>query len=273
MNETEKLLFPEGKITNYPLYVYRVFFKILSLVIFGIGNLLLAIVCFPFCKLIFRSKKSFRYHTRYIVYLLFSGFTKVLRFLGVLKITVDKKDVLANAKSAIVVANHSAYLDSFVMIALLKHTSVIPKSELSKKNIMRFVINELYTPNSVPFNEMLNHAKEDFDMGNTLLMFPEGTRSSPYGQRHYKKGAARISLASGVPIIPVYIGGNSKKGLGKGDGIFEYNPTSMYSFDIHVKDFVYPDEFKDLPGPIAAKRLTNKLHEILSDDANAKYRY
>ena len=104
-------------------------------------------------------------------------------------------------------------------------------------------------------------------------MFPEGTRSTPYGQNHYKKGAARISLATGVPIIPVYIGGNSKKGLGKGDKILEYNHSDIYSFDLHIKEPVYPDEFKDLPEPIAAKRLTHKIRDILSDEANAQYRY
>ena len=272
MEETKKLLFPEEKIKNYPLYFYRVFGKIFALVIFGIGTMLLTILFFPVCKLIFPSKRAFRYHTRHLVYVLFCVFIKFLWLLGVIRVRVDKKGYLNNLRSAIIVANHSAYLDSFVMIAQLKHTSVIPKAALSKKNVMQGVINELYMPNSLPFDEILKRAKEDFDDGNTVLLFPEGTRSTPYGQNHYKKGAARISLATGAPIIPVYIGGNSKKGLGKGDKIFEYNHTHRYFFDLYVKEPVYPDEFKDLPPAIAAKRLTHKIRDILSDEANAQYR-
>lgn len=273
MVETKKLLFPEEKIKNYPLYFYRVFGKVFSLVIFGIGTILLSIVFFPIFKLIFHSKRKFRYHTRHVIYVLFKGFTKLLSITGLMKIKVDKKNYLDNLKSAVVVANHSAYLDSLVMLAQLKHTSVIPKAALSKKNVMRFVINELYMPNSIPFDEMLVRSKEDFEDGNTIMLFPEGTRSTPYGQNRYKKGAARISLATGVPVIPVYIGGNSKKGLGKGDKVFQYNPTDIYSFDLHIKEPIYPDEFKDLPNAIAAKRMTQKIREVLSDEANAQYRY
>lgn len=273
MDETQALLFPEKKITNYPLYFYRVFGKIFALVIFGVGTVLLAALCFPICKLIFRPRARFRYHTRYLIYILFNIFIKFLWLLGLVRIKVDKKNYLNKLKSAIIVANHSAYLDSFVMLAQLKHATIIPKASLSEKNVMKLVINELYTPNSVPFDEIVERIKEDFANGNTLIMFPEGTRSTPYGQNHYKKGAARISLATGVPIIPVYIGGNSKKGLGKGDKIFEYNHSDIYSFDLHIKEPVYPDEFKDLPAPIAAKRLTHKIRDILSDEANAQYRY
>ena len=273
MDSDKPLLFPEKKVTNYPLYFYRVFGKILALSFFAVGTILLAALCFPICKLIFRPKTKFRYHTRYLIYILFNGFIKVLWALRLLKVKVDKKDVLSNLKSAIVVANHSAYLDSFVMLGLLKHATIIPKASLSETNVMKLVINELYTPNSVPFDEIVERIKEDFDNGNTLIMFPEGTRSTPYGQNHYKKGAARISLKTGVPIIPVYIGGNSKKGLGKGDKLFEYNHSSIYSFDLHIKEPVYPDEFKDLPEPIAAKRMTQKIRDILGDDANAMYRY
>ena len=273
MEDEKKLLWPEEKIKNYPLYFYHVFGKVFSLAIFGIGTTLLTIICFPICKILFRPKRRFRYHTRHLIYVLFKGFNKLLSIASLQKIRTDKKGYLDNLRSAIVVANHSAYLDSLVMIGQLKHTSVIPKAALSKKNVMQGVINELYMPNSLSFDEILARVKEDFEDGNTLLVFPEGTRSTPYGQNRYKKGAARISLATGVPIIPVYIGGNSKKGLGKGDRIFEYNPTKTYSFDLHIKDPIYPEEFKDLPNAIAAKRMTQKIREVLSDEANAPYRY
>ena len=82
MDEIKELLFPEKKITNYPLYFYRVFGKIFALTIFGVGTVLLAALCFPIYKLIFRPKPRFRYHTRYLIYILFNFFIKFLRLLG-----------------------------------------------------------------------------------------------------------------------------------------------------------------------------------------------
>ena len=271
-NETKQKLYPDEKIKNYPLYFYRIFAKLLSLFIFGVGTVLLSIICLPVGMLIFRSKQKLRYHMRHLIYVLFNFFIKFMWLIGVIKVKVDKKDFLKKHGPAIIVANHPAYLDSPIMISLLPHTSIIAKAALSK-NIMTVVIHMLYMPNSLPFEEILSRVKEDFKNGNTLVMFPEGTRSTPYGQNHFKKGAARISLATGAPIIPVYIGGTSKAGLGKGDKILQYNPSKRYIYDIKVKEPVYPEEFKDLPPAIAAKRFTHKIRDILSDEANAQYRY
>lgn len=271
--EEKQLLYPNEKISNYPLYFFHIIGKLLSLTIFGVGTVLLSIICFPIGKLIFRKKISFRYHMRHFVYVLFQFFIGFMWIVGVIKIKVNKKGYLNKLRSAIVVANHPAYLDSPVMIAQLSHTSIIAKASLSKKNIMHAVINELYMPNSLPYEEMLARAKEDLAYGNTIMLFPEGTRSTPYGQNHYKKGAARISLATGCPIIPVYIGGTSKKGLGKGDKVLQFAPKSRYIFDLQVKEPVYPEEFKGLPEAIAAKRMIRKISEVLSDESNESFRY
>lgn len=271
--EDLKPTYPDTKITNYPLYLFHIVGKLIALFLFGFGTVILSIICFPILKLVFRKKKDFRYYTRYLVYILFNGFMKILEILNVSKIKVNKKGYLNNLRSAIVVANHPAYLDSPVMISQLKHTAVIAKASLSRKNIMHFVINELYMPNSLPFDEIKERAKEDLANGNTIMMFPEGTRSTKYGQHKFKKGCARISLATGCPIIPVYIGGTHKLGLGKGDKILEFNHKTRYVFDLQVKDPIYPDEYKDLPEAIAAKRMTQKIRDVLSDEANSEFRY
>lgn len=267
------LLYPQEKIKNYPLYCWRVVGKLISLLTFGIGTTILTLICFPVMKLLFRKKQSFRYHTRGLVYILFNVFIKFMWLLGIVSVKTNKPGYLKSLKSAIVVANHPAYLDSPVMIAQLRHTSIIAKAALSKRGVMTAVINELYMNNSLPYEELLARAKEDLESGNTVMMFPEGTRSTKYGQNKYKKGCARISLATGVPVIPVYIGGTDKLGMGKGDKILEFNHRSRYIFDLQIKEPVYPDEFKDLPEAIAAKRMIQKVREALSDEANAMYRY
>lgn len=261
------------KVKNWPLYIYRVFAKVLALIIFAAGTILLSIVAFPVLKIIFHPKKNFRYHARHLVYVLFSFFMKFMGLLGILTIKVDKKKYLKNLKSAVIVANHPGYLDSAIMLSLLPHAGVIAKASLSKRDVMAIVIRELYMPNSMPYDQMLARSKEDLAYGNTIVIFPEGTRSTKFGQHKFKKGAARIALASGCPVIPVYIGGTDKLGLGKGDKVLQYNHTQKYIYDLRVKDAIYPDEFKDLPEPVAAKRMTAKIREALSDEANSESRY
>jgi 1-acyl-sn-glycerol-3-phosphate acyltransferase len=41
--------------------------------------------------------------------------------------------------------------------------------------------------------------------GNWVIMFPEGTRSARGEQGTYKSGAARLALATGVPLVPIAV--------------------------------------------------------------------
>jgi 1-acyl-sn-glycerol-3-phosphate acyltransferase len=41
--------------------------------------------------------------------------------------------------------------------------------------------------------------------GNWVIMFPEGTRSARGGQGTYKSGAARLAVATGVPLVPIAV--------------------------------------------------------------------
>ncbi len=274
-SETPTLLFPaaEEKIKNYPLYFWHVFGKLCSLLLFGVFTVIFSVILLPAGRLLFHKKNVFRYKMRYLVHLIFKLHTKFMSVFHVAKIKTNKPGKLESLRSAVIVSNHFAYLDPVILISHLKHATIIPKASLSKKSIMQLVINTLYMPNSVSYHEMIAQIKQDFADGNTIVVFPEGTRSSPYGQGVYKKGAARISLETGAPIIPIYIGGTGKKGLGKGDKILEYNHTKEIVFDLQIKDPIYPSEFKDFPYPIAVKKLTQKIHDVLSDEANKDYRY
>ena len=46
------------------------------------------------------------------------------------------------------------------------------------------------------------------------------------------------------------------------------NENSAYCYEFVVKDAINPADFAGLSEPIAAKRLTAKLQEILSDENN-----
>ena len=41
--------------------------------------------------------------------------------------------------------------------------------------------------------------------GHWVIMFPEGTRTPRGSQGAYKNGAARLALATGVPIVPIAV--------------------------------------------------------------------
>jgi 1-acyl-sn-glycerol-3-phosphate acyltransferase len=71
-------------------------------------------------------------------------------------------------------------------------------------------------------------AAERIKQGNSVIVFPEGTRGHAYPLRPFKKGPFVLAIAAGVPIVPVIVHG-SIEALRKGS--FRVYPGTI---DIHL---------------------------------------
>ena len=233
--------------------------------ILGLGSILVSITLFPILKIFVHPWERFARLCRRFISCTLRWYFKYMQLVKVAKIEVSDLEKLKSLKSAIVVANHPSMLDSVLLISFLPCTDFIVKASLKKRNVLGGIVRNLYIPNSMDYDVVLERCKENLAAGGTLTLFPEGTRSPASGQKPFKKGAARVSLATGCPILPVHIGGNEKRGLRKHDSFFWIPKEKTYRYVFTVGDFVYPDEYRDLPDPIAAKRYTEKLQEILAD--------
>ncbi len=58
--------------------------------------------------------------------------------------------------------------------------------------------------------ESLNEAKRKLVNGTSVVIFPEGTRSKTGEMGSFKKGAFKLALDLGLPILPVTISGTGK---------------------------------------------------------------
>lgn len=250
------------------LYAYHLVAKLLFLFLFAIGTIFVSLFVFPSIKIFSHNRLSFQKTCRRVLAATLRFFMKMLSAVQLLEIKVSDREKLRNLKGAIVVSNHPSFFDSAILISLQSCTDFIVKSTLSSRNVMSVLIRTLYIPNSMKWDDILERSKENLLSGGTLTLFPEGTRSVNGVQNKFKKGAARISLATGCPIIPVFIGGNKKRGLGKGDKFYQVNENDKFRYEFVVKDAVSPKDFACFPPPIAAKRMTEKLQELLSAENN-----
>lgn len=260
-------IFEIPPVKNRLLYVWRICAKIFSFALFGSGALLLGIITFPLMKILWPKKKDFQKHARVLVSVLFRFFIFVMKTLRVCQLNVEGKEKLKSLGGCVVVANHPSLLDVVMLISLIPNADCIVNSSL-KRNILMSVIAYLYITNDVEHEELIEKCCETIKAGNVLIIFPEGTRSKPEGQNQYKKGAARISVAARCPVVPVFIGGNDKLGLRKKDPMLLYNHSECYRYDLYVKPEILPDEYLELPGPAAAKHITEKMHEALCYENN-----
>ncbi|MBR0030927.1 MAG: 1-acyl-sn-glycerol-3-phosphate acyltransferase [Treponema sp.] len=258
-----------SRCTKNPIVFFlRTIAKLSCYFVFGLATIAFSITLLPLLLIFVHPYGRFQRVCRRILHICLICYRWYLRIVGVAKVKVSDKAALKNAKSVIIAANHPSLLDSVILVSFLPCTDFIVKMSLSKRNVLSFIVNLLLTPNSIDYKEIIERTKKNFAAGGTIAVFPEGTRSLPTGQNRFKKGAARLSLATGCPILPVYIGGNDKFGLRKGEKIWQINPNGAYEYVFTVKDLLYPDEFAGLPEPIAAKRYTAKLRAILADENN-----
>jgi len=257
-------------ITNKPLYVYRVLAKWISFFVFGLSTLILAVIIFPFMRLIFFSKERFKKNGRLLVSFSMRCFVSFMRFLKVVDIKTDNRESYRNLSSKIIVANHPSLLDIVVLLSLIPNADCIVNTNLNRNFIVRGVIRQLYILNSLNLDDIFKACTESLKQGNCLIIFPEGTRTPRYGKAVIKRGAARVALVSGCNIVPVRIGGNDKYGLGKKDPWMGFNPSERYVYNISMGAEINPEKYGDLPAPRAVRAMTREIAAFLFPVKNEK---
>jgi 1-acyl-sn-glycerol-3-phosphate acyltransferase len=117
----------------------------------------------------------------------------------------------------VIVANHSSYLDSIVLAAVLPTpVSFVAMVELKRNPLFHFYLRRLDTEFVDRWNKrrreedtrrIIGRAKEN----RTLVFFAEGGMSHHRGIRRFKLGAFTAAVESGLPVVPVVIRGTRFK--------------------------------------------------------------
>ena len=277
MSDSEKVTNPYShkdlpKIKNIFKYVYGCIMKLLAMLFFAVGAVILAVLVFPFIHLFSHKKnKDFGVTARAYVSHTFRLF---LGFLNLTKISIRKIEnpkELRELHSKILVANHPSLLDFVYIMSLVPNSTCIVRGSLTKTPL-RGVIKQAYITNTEEFDDILVECKKLTDNGCNVIIFPEGTRTPRHGKNNYKKGAARIALYCGCDIQPFFIGGSDKYGLGKHDPLWSYNHVEMYKYDIKKLPVISVSDYKELSESIAAKRLTQKIEEVIKAAGDDYYK-
>ena len=129
------------------------------------------------------------------------------------------------AQPVLFVANHASHLDSPVLIralpqALRKRLTVAAAADYF---FSRHVLGQsvALAINAFPFSRegnirpTIEHCAWLLDAGWSIVLFPEGTRSTSGDMAPFKAGAGLLAVEMGVPVVPVYLSG-TREALPKG---------------------------------------------------------
>ena len=131
---------------------------------------------------------------------------------------VSGAEHIPKSGAAIVAPNHKSFWDSFfIAVCTRRHVRYMAKTELIEARYGRLLVRLGAFPvrRGRSDADALETAKTILEQGGLLALFPEGTRiRDPEELGHPKRGAGRLALETGAPLIPAAITGTEQLFLG-----------------------------------------------------------
>ena len=179
------------------------------------------------------------------------------------RIKITGREKIDPKQTYVMVSNHQSGADILVLFLLWVHFKWIAKKSLFSypfigwnMSLNRYI--SLERNSSTSMKKMLKSASDAIRAGNSVMIFPEGTRSKDGKLQSFKTGAFHLALENRVSIVPIAITGTSKA-IRKGGFLINRN------FDIRadVLDPVPYQEFESLSLKDTAVLLHGKISSKL----------
>jgi 1-acyl-sn-glycerol-3-phosphate acyltransferase len=122
---------------------------------------------------------------------------------------------LASRKPLVIVANHQSFADILLLFRLRAHYKWVSKAENFRAPLIgwnmslnRYIKIER---GSIRGNRnMMRDCEKAIQEGNSVMIFPEGTRSEDGKMRPFKDGAFELAIRTGSAILPIVIAGTAQ---------------------------------------------------------------
>lgn len=129
-------------------------------------------------------------------------------------VIVEGREKARTDRPTVMVANHLSLLDILVMFRAFLHFKWVSKIEVFRLPFIGWNMSlngyiKLKRGDRSSIVQMLDSCEEALRGGNSVMMFPEGTRSPTGEMRDFKTGAFEIAIRTRSPLQPILIRGTS----------------------------------------------------------------
>lgn len=187
---------------------WRQFATGLSFAIFGSVGVLFGVTLFPAVCLTARDPAGAKRRAQRVVWGWFWTFSRIMRGLGVISWEIHGAERL-RTPGQLIIANHPTLIDVVLLIGHIPQVDCIVKKALFRNPFTRMPVQWAgYIANGgsdADPTQLIEDCAATLRRGNSLMIFPEGTRSVPGAPIQIPHGAARIALGAGAPVLPVSI--------------------------------------------------------------------
>lgn len=189
------------------------------------------------------------------------------------RMTVEGRENVPASGPFVVAPVHRSNLDTLIVGAVSRRRlRFMGKDSLWKNPVSAALFSALGgfpVHRGTADREALRRCMEVIDGGEPLVIFPEGTRQSGPVVQELFEGAAYVACRTGVPVVPVGIGG-SEAAMGKGSKLIR--PAKVHV----VVGRPIPPPVAEAGGRVsrrAVRELTETLHgelQVLFDRARSR---
>lgn len=114
------------------------------------------------------------------------------------------------AGAAIYVANHRSSIDGLMLLPLIGTSAVVLKPKHARKPVFRALVKlldfvNMDTSSMTALAGAIDKCRRQIREGRSLLVFPEGSRTTAGRLHPFKDFAFRLAIELGVPVVPVII--------------------------------------------------------------------
>lgn len=178
-------------------------------------------------------------------------------------VTVTGREQLPN-EPVLFVANHQGMFDILVLLGYLdKPIGFIAKREIKKIPVMSQWMEEMNCvfidrSNRRAALKVIDDGVDSLLAGQSMVIFPEGTRSKGSQVNEFKSGSLRLATRALVPIVPVTIDGTHR--------ILEGNDGKIKAANVHVTigEAIYSEQYKNVKHNQLAKQLQKIIEETIA---------
>jgi len=171
---------------------------------FGLSGALLTAIVVPAFSLFFRDPARRVRSVRGFVFQLMRTYVGSMRALRLIDLEVIGLDV-EPAAGSLIVANHPSLIDALILLGQVRGAAVVAKRSLQ---VSPFTSGGIRGANYVVNTDaaaLIEECRSRIAAGETLILFPECTRTATDGVIRLRRGAAHVAVRTGCPVIPVTI--------------------------------------------------------------------
>ena len=176
-------------------------------------------------------------------------------------VTLEGREHIRSDATYVMVANHQSLLDILVLFRLFRHYKWVSKVENFRVPLIGWNMSlngyiELKRGDRTSVVPMMGACRVTLAEGNSIMMFPEGTRSLDGRLRAFKTRAVELAQGSGRPVLPIVLNGTSNA-LPKRGFVLQ----GRHPIHISILEEIPAEEFAEQP----VEELTERVRDLIGE--------